>query len=501
MTKRKAEYLADFSSDSDSESVKLVRAESVDNAQGEVKSKTFQRRTYKKRRTSQVDSRTREQNDSHEDMRLIHNMLYNLSDSSTQICFGEAYELLMPDEFDFGCRRVTLPFEKPSQLGDLTGKYSEGDEDGGTMEFDNVYSATIEYKENYWEDCLDNLIKRVCKNLSCFGEYEVEYERFIGFKNGKRSPRIKLFKRNTSRVFGKLIIQLPSKFTGGKLDFYDDNENVKLSYDFGKSNKNTEDKFYFIAFHSSVDYQFHEVKSGFRGLLVYNLCWKKDSKNNMILGQDELDDEASRHFLKQTLEKVLANNENLSQILTESKPSILSDLIFALLAIEEYQSQLENVTNKIVQNITQNNLHELLKLFNKYLDVDFEVQSPVKHDQLMRLYQHRLNHLKQQILYLSEFKWSMPEAKFPDHPEIEEFLKSEEQSLDFKNDFGSIIKAKKFIEKWSLINSTYSMKMEAKGKGKLSYVYIEKTKEYFQSLMEQKPNFEKEINEIQSLLN
>ena len=70
-------------------------------------------------------------------------------------------------------------------------------------------------------------------------------------------------------MFGTLIVQLPSVFTGGNLVV----KHLKSSKTFENSSKGSSTHCKFVAHYASCPHQLNEVTSGYRAALIYSLCW------------------------------------------------------------------------------------------------------------------------------------------------------------------------------------------------------------------------------------
>ena len=74
---------------------------------------------------------------------------------------------------------------------------------------------------------------------------------------------------NNDNLFGTLIVQLPSVFTGGDLVV----NHLKSSKVFDNSSSGSSTHCKFVAHYASCPHELKVVTSGYRALLVYSLCW------------------------------------------------------------------------------------------------------------------------------------------------------------------------------------------------------------------------------------
>ena len=72
-------------------------------------------------------------------------------------------------------------------------------------------------------------------------------------------------------MFGTLIIQLPSIYTGGELIVYG-SRGAQFKYDFGQANGKSGYSVHYAAFISDLEHKILEVTSGNKLVLIYNLC-------------------------------------------------------------------------------------------------------------------------------------------------------------------------------------------------------------------------------------
>ncbi len=80
--------------------------------------------------------------------------------------------------------------------------------------------------------------------------------------------------KDTERVrnmFGTLIIQLPSVYTGGELVVY--NGKSKTVFDFGQKSGESQYHMHYAAHYADLEHEILTVTSGYRLVLTYNLCW------------------------------------------------------------------------------------------------------------------------------------------------------------------------------------------------------------------------------------
>lgn len=153
--------------------------------------------------------------------------------------------------------------------------------------------------------------------------------------------------------------------------------------------------------------------------------------------------------------------------------------------------------DKIVQAILRINSDSLLEIICNKLER--EDRKLCKNPAIMKLYQCliAMYHVKAQ--YYPPFSWKMLNAKFPEYPSIEQFLKSDFITLKFETpEFKSIRTARKFANKYHGLGDGYSIYIEPIGSGKKSHVLITKTKEYSELKRDFAEYYLERVNQLRS---
>jgi 2OG-Fe(II) oxygenase superfamily len=122
-----------------------------------------------------------------------------------------------------------------------------------------------------WSDHFTAVVRQACRELG-FSDDRFKnmgiranlYKMLVYETGGHFTPH-----RDTEKedgMFGTLIIQLPSTFTGGAMSFEhtDETKTFDLSQE-------SEETFKYVAFYADCKHQIHKVESGVRLVLVYNL--------------------------------------------------------------------------------------------------------------------------------------------------------------------------------------------------------------------------------------
>ena len=192
--------------------------------------------------------------------------------------------------------------------------YGKGDQTIVNKEVRNVWeidASKLSLKNPSWRKKTDEIIKKVKKDLG-LEEAKIEahlyklliYEEGSFFLSHKDSEKEK-------GMFGTLIINLPSKHTGGELKVGFDGKEHRVDF----SMLSTDYKMAYTAFFSDCEHEVLPVQSGYRICLVYNLIQTAASKAN-----------PAHSYTKQTRE--------LSQLLREAEPSFSSKLKAVILGHE-----------------------------------------------------------------------------------------------------------------------------------------------------------------------
>ena len=88
-------------------------------------------------------------------------------------------------------------------------------------------------------------------------------------------------------MFATLIIQLPSIYTGGEVVVYHDDK-CKKKYDLGQKSGKSERATYYAAHFADLNHEVLEVRSGFRLVLVYSLCWSEADSSGFVASGENL---------------------------------------------------------------------------------------------------------------------------------------------------------------------------------------------------------------------
>jgi hypothetical protein len=156
----------------------------------------------------------------------------------------------------------------------------------------------------------------------------------------------------------------------------------------------------------------------------------------------------------------------------------------------------------------ENNLEKFKQVFFTLLNesrqsqlVESFINSPsvyLKHQPLVDIVKSYAAHLEKKYPTHMNFSWKMPYANFPDHPLVQEFLRSQRQVMHYEGIFTGISRAKDFIQKYKnqdLVNN-YSAEMTAHGSRKNTYVQISKTRDYYTKFCSERIRAQEQLSKI-----
>jgi hypothetical protein len=210
---------------------------------------------------------------------LIKELLKNVKSAGKCSVGGEANEL--PSMLGLSVKNygnIVLPLDK-NQADELIklchqapyGLKYETLHDKAVRDTYQLDPSEIEIRNKAWDENLERLVEKVAKDMGCKGKVQAKLYKMLLYEKGGHFKK----HRDTEKekgMFGTLIIQLPSIYTGGELVVYDSNDK-KLTFDFGQSNNRAEFGVHYAAHYADLEHEILEVKSGYRLVLIYNLCW------------------------------------------------------------------------------------------------------------------------------------------------------------------------------------------------------------------------------------
>lgn len=189
---------------------------------------------------------------------------------------GEATELSEIKSINIkGIGTINLPIsESDAEKLMLVATYSQNSE---ILSNDNTYqdifqldASLIEItNQQNWRIQMQNLLSRVKSELGCKGSFKIKFHTLNLYK---MNSHIKKHREKIphKRVFAKIVVQLPSVYTGGDLIVYNP-DGSKTTHDFGKSKKRTELALHYATYYTGAEHEMLAVSSGYRLALIYSL--------------------------------------------------------------------------------------------------------------------------------------------------------------------------------------------------------------------------------------
>lgn len=132
-----------------------------------------------------------------------------------------------------------------------------------------------------WNAGLQQLLSRVGKGMGCADGITCHVYKLLIYEAGGHF----VFHRDTEKepgMFATLVVQLPSRFTGGSLIVK--HKKISLKYDFGCASGKAPFLAHFAAHFADVEHKVEEVLSGVRVAVVYNICWVESGPAPSVTG-------------------------------------------------------------------------------------------------------------------------------------------------------------------------------------------------------------------------
>lgn len=183
----------------------------------------------------------------------------------------------------------------------------------------------------------------------------------------------------------------------------------------------------------------------------------------------------ARECFTELVAPILDNKEAFFKL--SAKHLVMLYEIIELLYGKQPNSELFLKYEDMVKQLNKDKLNYLLIESTK----DFEKYKSSM--TFFNLYKWRLDELKESLKKEPTFSWSMPIAKMIQHPRVENFLRSDDQTLEYTG-FVGIADARTFVNKFQGFNKeyAYSVSMTPSGIGKKAHVFITKTRDLYNSL-------------------
>lgn len=190
------------------------------------------------------------------------------------VMHGQAHELptLLGLELkDFGPIKCPLSAHHAQELASICYKKASDQHGGELILIDkNVRSIShVSIKNPEWDLKLKQLVRRIMDNFGLDCELETRLEKVLFYTKGSRVSKKRENRDKEKNYFGDLVIQLPSKYTGGQIVIGDGL--IQKTIDLGQNEGKSEFSVFFVAYLNGLDYELLEILSGHRFVLVYSL--------------------------------------------------------------------------------------------------------------------------------------------------------------------------------------------------------------------------------------
>jgi hypothetical protein len=172
-------------------------------------------------------------------------------------------------------------------------------------------------------------------------------------------------------------------------------------------------------------------------------------------------------------------------------------IVKTILLFENQEESMTKLKDGLIEFVKAESIGPLISKFLENPD-DFKSSPSIR-----ALLEFRRDWLTNQKC--EEFNWRMPNASFPDYPQVESFLKSELEQMNLVGVFSGRVDARGFVKKYNQIQYqngfSFNATQPADGVGAGAYITITKTKDYYNKKVEQFKELEQEIQNIESFLN
>jgi hypothetical protein len=185
-----------------------------------------------------------------------------------------------------GVRNVPLPITE--YHGNEIKRRATNEKEEGAEVY-QIEAGKIKIQSPQWEESLKKVIETVAYKLGVFPNYlTAKLDGLIYMEKGGCIERRRRDDNEDTTTLGSLVIQLPSKFTGGEMTIYnaveeededDDEESFKFTLGAGAEATYS---CYFACHFSDCEYEMAKLRSGSRLLLRYSLHYEQVDENEMI---------------------------------------------------------------------------------------------------------------------------------------------------------------------------------------------------------------------------
>ncbi len=234
-----------------------------------------------------------------------------------------------------------------------------------------IDAQDIRFHNPRWHDCLDLIVDNVKESLG-LKKYTIKanlykllvYEQGSFFLPHKDSEKEK-------GMFGTLVIDLPSQFTGGELVISFDKQNVVADFANGDTYN-----FDFAAFYADCQHEVKVVTSGYRVCLVYNLIQQKNQSkialSSICQQADELAKVIANHSSDKPYIMLLGHQytpENFSYNMLKLNDRLKAEVILNAAKKLGFYAQLCLVTSY------KSGIPEYSGYYDEYLEIEYWAKS------------------------------------------------------------------------------------------------------------------------------
>ena len=197
-----------------------------------------------------------------------------------EFAVGGKARLPMPELFIEGVGEISLPLlpvqaDAIKAVGEKApyGKDSETIIDRSVRDSTQVDASHVKFLNPAWKSEINALSRTVCVALGINGHnVRAELYKVLLYEvGGHFKPHTDTEK--TDGMFGTLIVQFPSRYTGG--EFSARHQGITKVIDMGSADASCRSSYYYAAHYADCEHEIKEITSGIRLAAVYSLSWTK----------------------------------------------------------------------------------------------------------------------------------------------------------------------------------------------------------------------------------
>ena len=133
----------------------------------------------------------------------------------------------------------------------------------------------VELTNPKWNTQFKIFLERICPDLGClFANIDVHFTKLQIHAAGARFSKHKL-NEDEKNLFARLVVQLPSIYTGGEYIVYNNVNSCQRTLDFGCESGDASYSIQYAAYFTDLEHEMLEITNGYRAVLVYSLYWKE----------------------------------------------------------------------------------------------------------------------------------------------------------------------------------------------------------------------------------